>query len=395
MLNIKLFLICLLLLNNTWAQFVQGKVIDEQSLESIPFVSIGILGTPIATVSNENGEFMLKADKLEGILRFSHVSYFQADLVLSGNQHNLVIRLKPSAIKLNEVTVLPGEAKKLLGLALQKAQAHERQYFYGKAFYRQLTTSNQKATEIHELFYDIKWNVRYIEGWIARQSRFAELHDRQKFSLNNQSFLTFALAGYLFPARKRTYVSYKYLDTYDIRIERYIEKKDQDIAVISCKLKDPGKNRFYINSIYYIGTADHQIYRLENQIYHLAFEFSPGLRLKLPPIVSTIATFKTEENSIPALESIATKVYLNLLSPGGEIQSVISSLLTVFKIDEQLKNQQFRGLNSNVKDKNVIEALKYDASFWKDNPVVKQTALENSFIKMMESKQAFGTMINP
>ena len=95
------------------------------------------------------------------------------------------------------------------------------------------------------------------------------------------------------------------------------------------------------------------------------------------------------------LESISTKVYLGLLNGGQTLNSVISSLLTVFKIDERLKNQQFQGLNSDVKDKKVIESIKYDAYFWKNNPIVKQTTLEDAFIKMMESKQAFGTMTNP
>ncbi|MCY1511137.1 TonB-linked outer membrane protein, SusC/RagA family [compost metagenome] len=395
MYRLNLFFLCLLLTTVVKAQNLQGKIIDELSHEPIPFVSVGIVGTNMATVSNENGEFIIKAEKLPVSLRFGHVSYLQLDMLVTTNQQLLQIQLSPSAIKLGEVTVIPEQGRKLLGLALKKAQEKEQESYYAKAFYRQLTTNNGKATEIHELFYDVDWNVKYIQGWAAKQSRFAEVNDRQKFSLNNQSFLTFALAGYLFPDKKNTYVSQKYLDLYTIKIDRYIEKADQDIAVITCKLNRPVKNRFYINSTYYIGTRDHQIYRLENQIFHLAFDFSPGLTLKYPPVVSTIATFKPVENSIPILESMATKMYLNLISSGMEIQSVISSLLTVFKIDDQLKNQQFRSLNSNVKDKTVIESIKYDASFWKDNPIVKQTALENAFIQMMESKQAFGTMINP
>ena len=73
----------------------------------------------------------------------------------------------------------------------------------------------------------------------------------------------------------------------------------------------------------------------------------------------------------------------------------INSLLSVYNIDPSLKNQKFRAIDGETKDKNVIESIAYDPIFWKNNPIVKQTSLEDSFIKMMESKQAFGTMINP
>lgn len=391
------FSLLLLFIFNTslQAQTVQGKVIDAKTRESIPFVSLGIIGTNTATVTNENGEFIIKAEKFPIKLRFSHVSYLQLETSITETQSALIIRLSPAAINLNEVVIRPDEGKNLLRSALVKAKQHLNTPFYANAFYRQLTSTNNNATEIHELFYDLNWNVKYVQGWAAKQSRFAEINDPTKFSLSNQSFLTFVYAGYLFPDKRRRYVSVKYLDDYDIEVDRYIEQKNQNIAVITCKLKKTRKNLFYVNSTYYVGVKDLKIYRLENKIYNIPFELSPSLSFKFPPIVETIATFNGNGHVIPVLESISTKVYLGLLNGTRTLNSVISSLLTVFKIDERLKNQQFQGLNSDVKDKKVIESIKYDAYFWKNNPIVKQTTLEDAFIKMMESKQAFGTMTNP
>ena len=391
------FSLLLLFIFNTslQAQTVQGKVIDSKTRESIPFVSLGIIGTNTATVTNENGEFIIKVEKFPIKLRFSHVSYLQLEISITENQSALIIRLSPAAINLNEVVIRPDEGKNLLRLALIKAKQHLNTPFYANAFYRQLTSTNNNATEIHELFYDLNWNVKYVQGWAAKQSRFAEINDPTKFSLSNQSFLTFVYAGYVFPDKRRRYVSAKYLDDYDIEVDRYIEQKSQNIAVITCKLKKTRKNLFYVNSTYYVGVKDLKIYRLENKIYNIPFELSPNLSFKFPPIVETIATFNGNGHPIPVLESISTKVYLGLVNGGRTLNSVISSLLTVFKIDERLKNQQFQGLNSDVKDKMVIESIKYDAYFWKNNPIVKQTTLEDAFIKMMESKQAFGTMTNP
>ena len=389
------FLLIFIFSTTIKAQTLQGKVVDAKTAEPIPFTSIGIIGTTTATVTNENGEFILKVEKLPVKLRFSHVSYLILETLINEAKSALTIRLSAAAINLNEVVIRPDEGKKLLRSALQKAKQHLYTPFYANAFYRQLTSTNASPTEIHELFYDLKWDVKYVQGWVAKQSRFAEINDPAKFSLNNQSFLTFAYAGYVFPDKKRRFVSIKYLEDYDIEVDRYIAQKDQDIAVITCKLKKTRKNLFYVNSTYYIGVKDLKVYRLENKIYNLPLEFSPNLVLKFPPIVETIATFNGINHPISVLESISTKVYLGLTNNGRVINSVINSLLTVFKIDDKLKNQQFQSLDSDTKDKKVIQSIKYDANFWKNNPIVKQTTLEDGFIKMMESKQAFGTMTNP
>ncbi|RYG14130.1 MAG: hypothetical protein EOO07_17045 [Chitinophagaceae bacterium] len=307
----------------------------------------------------------------------------------------LTIKLRAAAINLNEVVIRPDAGKVLLQAAFKKAKEYLTTPFYVNAFYRQLTSTNGSPTEIHELFYDLNWNVKYVQGWAAKQSRFAEINDPTKFSLSNQSFLTFAYAGYIFPDKRARYVSTKYLDDFEIEIDRYIEQKDQDIAVISCKLKKTRKNLFYANSTYYVGVKDFKIYRLENKIHNMPCEFSPGLSLRFPSVVETITTFNGTGQPIPILESMSTKVYLNLTNNGKAINSAISSLLMVYKTDDKLKNQPFRNLNGDVKDRKVIQSIKYDAEFWKNNPIVKQTTLEDAFIKMMESKQAFGTMTNP
>ena len=377
------------------SQILQGKVLDAKTAEPISFASIGIIGTNTVTVTNENGEFILKVDKFPTKLRISHVSYLILETPIDEAKNGLTIKLNAAAINLNEVVIRPDEGKTLLRLALQKAKEYLSTPFYANAFYRQLTSTNANPTEIHELFYDINWNVKYVQGWAAKQSRFAEINDPTKFSLSNQSFLTFAYAGYIFPDKRARFVSVKYLDDFEVEVDRYIEQKDQDIAVITCKLKKTRKNLFYANSTYYVGVKDFKIYRLENKIHNMPCEFSPGLSLRFPSIVETIATFNGNDLPIPVLESMSTKVYLGLTNNGRVINSVISSLLTVIKVDDKLKNQQFRGLNGDIKDKKVIQSIKYDANFWKNNPIVKQTTLEDAFIKMMESKQAFGTMTNP
>jgi hypothetical protein len=377
----------------TYAQTISGKVVDEVTGETIPFVSIGVLGTNNATVTNDAGEFVLKDVAFPAKLRFSHVSYLLSEQRLTASDP-VVIKLKPAAITLKPVVVDPYQGLRLVKAAIEKAETYEKQNFYGKAFYRQLTTLNGKPSQIYELFYDLEFNVSKVKGWIAKQSRFAELNEGATFSLSNQSYLTFSFAGYLFKDKKNyEFVTLKNLNDFQISIDKYIEQQDQEIAVVSCKFKG-NKKKFYINTTYYIGVSNHHIYRQENSIFNLPMKVS-GSTPKMPPVVTTIATFNSVNTPIPIIESISTKLYLNLNTKHGPLNPIVSSMLTVYQLDENLNNQKFVELSKSVKDKSVIESVDYNAGFWKDNPVVKQTALEDSFIKMMESKSAFGTMINP
>lgn len=387
-------LILILLINGLYlnAQTIQGKVVDELSGEAIPFVSIGIVGTNNTTVTNDAGEFVLKNIALPAKLRYSHVSYLLLeDEITSTN--NLFVKLKAAAINLKTVTVDPYRGQRLVKAALEKTKGFESEYFYGKAFYRQLTSINGKASQIYELFYDLKFNVSNVNGWIAKQSRFAVSNDGIAFSMSNQSYLTFLFAGSLFENRKAgKFVTLNTLKDFEITVERYIEQKEQDIAVVSCKYKGK-KKQFYTNATYYIGVDDSKIYRLENSIFNLPLKVNATS--KIPPIVTTIATFNGNNSPIPLLENISTKLFLNLSAGGRNIAPVISSMLTVYQLDKNLSTQNFTQLNRKIQDKATVESIEYKPDFWKNNPIVKQTALEDSFIKMMESKSAFGTMIDP
>lgn len=393
--NLVFTLLLLIIASFCGAQnLVQGKVVDETTGEAIPFVSIGIVGANQHTVTNDAGEFVLKNVAFPTKLKFSHVSYLLLNLDLETGNQDLLIKLNAAAITLKPVIIDPFKGLNLVKNALEHAKLFEKQQFYGNAFYRQLTTLNGKPSQIYELFYALKFNVTKVTGWIAKQSRFAELTDGFGFSMNNQSYLTFLMAGSLFEDKKSIkLVTLKNLKEFEISVEKYIEQSDQDIAVVSCRFKGD-KKKSYVNSTYYIGVANAHIYRIESTIFNLPMNVS-GSTPKTPPGATIITTFNATTTPIPVIESVATKLYLNLNAKGKLLSPVISSTLTIYQLDKNLNTQKFTELNKNVKDKAVVESLVYRAEFWKDNPIVKKTTLEEDFIKMMENKSAFGTMINP
>ncbi|MDQ7949426.1 MAG: carboxypeptidase-like regulatory domain-containing protein [Pedobacter sp.] len=399
MMNLKLKLLAyfwLLLALPLWAdaQSIGGKVVDDKTGEGVSYVSIGIVGSNEATITNENGEFVLKTTNFPITIRLSHISYQQTEFKVSQQDKNLELHLKQANNILKEVVIEPDKGLRILSAALKKAKEAAGKYVYANSFYRQLTTINGQPSEIYELFYDLKWSSESVKGWSAKQSRFATSIDNNQFSINNQSFLTFIFSGMQPPLQSDNGIRLNNLKHFNISIERYIEQDEQDIAVITCHLKRPILGELNISSTFYIGTKNFFIYRLENEASNLPFYLS-GVIFRRPTLLSTISTFRDVGDNIPVLETIVMQVNVFVSTGKKNFDLAASSLLNVYHIDPALKSKRFKSLNADVEDKKVIKSIHYDQEFWKDNPIVKQTALEDSFIRMMEGKSAFGTMVNP
>lgn len=391
--RLYIFILSCFLYFNAFAQTIRGKVTDLNHI-GIPFVSVSIVGNSTFTVTNDNGDFELKDVNQNSKLRFSHVSYQTLDTLVKINANELIVKLIPAHITLKEVKIKAVPAEQLLKKALEKAAENVTSHHYANAFYRQLTSLNGNPFQIYELFYDIDFNAQKIQGWIAKQTRFAQENQNINFTFNNLSYLTFSLAGCLFREKPGKFITLNSIPDYTIKLSHYIEKDDQSMAVISCTLKAPKKNDFYANSIFYIGLQDFLIYRVENEVYNTPMKFDHAISNKAPEL-NTIATFKKTSSSISILESVSTKLFLPLKIKHTDLNVSASSTLLVYRLNDELNTQPFNEVNKNTTDSKTINSITYNADFWKNNSVIKQTALESSFIKLMESKSAFGTMINP
>ena len=100
------------------SQIISGKVLDSSNGEPLEYVSIGIVETPLGTITNKKGEFSLevKVQSPKAIVRFSMIG-FKAQIFSSeelSNKEN-VIKLTKEPVKLAEVIVKPfsGKLKKV------------------------------------------------------------------------------------------------------------------------------------------------------------------------------------------------------------------------------------------------------------------------------------------
>lgn len=98
-------------------QLIEGRVIDQETLEPIPYVNIGFLGKDTGTVGDEEGRFTLQVKSLEShmgdTLRFSSIGYGHYDLVMEGSTGaTLAVQMEKTPIVLPSVVVDSYQFKK-------------------------------------------------------------------------------------------------------------------------------------------------------------------------------------------------------------------------------------------------------------------------------------------
>lgn len=138
--------------------FLSGKIIDDKKGKPIPYVSISIFNRAIGTISNTDGEFLLKVhpDNILDTLIISCMGY--AQIILPA--HNLLDEdlfiMKPISIRIREVKVTATTPEQLLK-NIRKNIEHN----YGSeiklitAFYRETTQQNKNYINVSEAVLEI------------------------------------------------------------------------------------------------------------------------------------------------------------------------------------------------------------------------------------------------
>ncbi|OWY20853.1 carboxypeptidase-like regulatory domain-containing protein [Sphingobacteriales bacterium UPWRP_1] len=89
---------------------ISGKVIDDATQESVPFANVFLQNTTIGTVTDMDGNFYLKTQRLSDSLGVSSVGYAKRfKYVSAAPTQNIVFRIVREDIVMQEFTVVAGE----------------------------------------------------------------------------------------------------------------------------------------------------------------------------------------------------------------------------------------------------------------------------------------------
>lgn len=87
---------------------ISGKVTDAETGNALPFVNLVINSSPHGSISDIDGNFILKSNEPIRYIRASYVGY-KPDTIETNGSPSVNFSLQKSSIQLNEVIILPGE----------------------------------------------------------------------------------------------------------------------------------------------------------------------------------------------------------------------------------------------------------------------------------------------
>lgn len=174
---ISLILFALLLNANE----IKGVVIDKESRNPIPYVSIGIIDTPYGTYSSDKGEFKMDLSKFKDSdsLRFSCIAYSPLSFCVSDfmemNKQWDTIFLTRKITELNEITI---SGKRLKKKKLGNKTSHKKIVFgYRKDMEGGIIIENE-----HKLFLNTVYFKLTMDGQQAPDSAILRFNI---YNLNN------------------------------------------------------------------------------------------------------------------------------------------------------------------------------------------------------------------
>ena len=134
---------------------LEARVIDKDTKDALVFADVLILDTNISTVTNTDGEFLLKVPHtiLDGSIIISHLGYEKKELKISSIMNNEKIALEPAITELDEISIslVTKDARDLVERTLEKKSSlYNNENSVMTAFYRETIKKRRKNASLSE-----------------------------------------------------------------------------------------------------------------------------------------------------------------------------------------------------------------------------------------------------
>jgi hypothetical protein len=236
-----------------------GKIIDAVNNRSLPFATVEAVGNNIATVTNIDGEFIIKIPRDANVtqLKISYIGYGNKNVPLGEFRDNrtLTILMEPKSIQLQEITVRPEDALNLIMDALTYIKDnYSVEPMMMRGFYRETIEKGRNYVSISEAVVDIfkggysnSYQMDQVKLFKGRKSADVEKMDTVLFKL--QGGPTTAM---LLDVVKNPYIllSDQYSDIYDFALVDVITIDDRLHYVVTFKQKPYIEDPYYQGKLY-------------------------------------------------------------------------------------------------------------------------------------------------
>lgn len=371
-----------------------GQIIDKKTKEPVEYASVYIKNNNTGTVSNEDGNFVLKLPPgtLDDSVYFSCIGYKTLPRKINDlNEYNS-IALEPHFFQLKEVRIQPIDPEDILKKAKENIPNNYSSIpLMLSAFYRETIRQNNEYVALSEAIlkifkspYDSPGNDQVVI-YKGRKSRFPKQMDTVVFKFQGGIFTSLMLDIAKNPPN---FLSDEYMKYYDFKLEEAVRIQDRYVYVISFDQRPEidlvlHKGRLYIDmETYAIVRADFAISPrgLDMAAEMLIRKSSRKFKVK-PSFSAYVANYTLQGN----------RWYLNYISEEVQfkVKKKLSLYNTTFHLRAQMVITETDSVNiqrfkpsQQVRMKDIfVESLKeYDPAFWGSYNVIKpDESLENAF----------------
>ncbi len=236
-----------------------GKVIDAGAETPLPFATIEGEGVNFATVTNIDGEFTLKIPRGVTLnnIKISYVGYKNNIVAVRSyrNLENHIIKLEPTSVNLQEVTVRAEDAMGLIQEVLRNiGDNYSTEDMMMTAFYRETIKKRRNYVSISEAVVDI-FKAAYQNDFKSDQVKL--LQGRKSADVEKMDTILFKVQGgpvttLLLDVVKNPYIllSDQYQKVYNFYITGVISLNDRLHYIVSFNQKPHVTSPFYNGKLY-------------------------------------------------------------------------------------------------------------------------------------------------
>ena len=381
--------------------FLSGKLIDNKKGDPIKYASISLLNKPIGTITNVDGNFILKIhpDFIRDTLVFSCMGYVQLLIPAYKILDEDVIVMNPFSIRIKEVKVVATTPGKLLeNIRENLAVNYSGDSKLMTAFYRETIKQDDEYINVSEAVIEI---LKAPYNNSNRSDLVRIIKGRRSSDVKQFQWLNFKLQGGPFTITRldivktvETFFDQNYQSLYDYNISKVIWYNENPVYVLEFKPIGNFNENGFVGEMY--------VHRETFAIVHVSFHYTKtGLKnaenemiKKKPKGVKAKPTYTNYEANYQLykgkwhLANVKASVKFKVRSRNDKLNSEyhsVSDLLITDIQDTELKKFD-RDESFTQRDIFVEMINNYDPGFWENFNIIKpdedlQNAYKNADIK--------------
>ncbi len=371
--------------------YIISGVIKDSTQKPVPMVNVFVKNGE-GTVTNDDGEFVLRVTKIPTQIVISHISYRAITLTADSN--------KPLSLTLKEnITALP-EAKvgnyafELLKKAIEKTNADSIYNHFGRGFYRRIQTEGEKYTVLQEIFFNSGVDGKYgISSWQPTASRYT-FHDGNV----EQKNIVYTTLGNSAPSPRIRFRTDQNIipvnvitKSYNIEIENFINPDTKnEIAIVLCTPKENGDNKF--TGRFYIKTATNGVLRVVGRMIRPKKVWPSGFWFKVKETYMDMdISYQEDVNGAMMLLGMDIDFVVMVQYASSVNRKVLDHIILVmYEYDKLINGEQSALTEKSAPEDQIFATTQASPEFWANNPIIKRTQLEDKIIKIFEGRKKKG-----